>query len=163
MRKEDGMEAFTHFNDQGRAQMVDISSKEKTFRTAIGFTKMKMNHDVWEKVIQKHMEKGDVLSVAQTAGIMAGKKTSELIPMCHPIMLTNINIFFEFPEPGSIEIYTKVKTTSGTGVEMEALTAASITALTIYDMCKALDKDMEIGPTYLLKKEGGKSGNYVRD
>ncbi|GAA0503152.1 cyclic pyranopterin monophosphate synthase MoaC [Salinibacillus aidingensis] len=156
------MEGFTHFNKQGRANMVDISEKQETGRTAVAFSQVKMNEEVWAAVQEGNMKKGDVLAVAQTAGIMGGKKTSDLIPMCHPLMLTKLDIQFEFPETGLIEIYVTVKTKGSTGVEMEALTAASVTGLTIYDMCKAMDKGMELGPTYLLEKEGGKSGHYQR-
>ncbi|QHS21968.1 cyclic pyranopterin monophosphate synthase MoaC [Virgibacillus sp. MSP4-1] len=156
------MDGFTHFNNQGRANMVDISEKQDTGRTAVAFSQVKMNEEVWTAVQEGNMKKGDVLAVAQTAGIMGGKKTSDLIPMCHPLMLTKLDIRFEFPETGRIEIYVTVKTKGSTGVEMEALTAASVTGLTIYDMCKAMDKGMELGPTYLLEKEGGKSGYYQR-
>ncbi|MRG85654.1 cyclic pyranopterin monophosphate synthase MoaC [Salinibacillus xinjiangensis] len=156
------MEGFTHFNEQGRANMVDISEKCETSRTAVAFSRVKMNDSVWEAVREGKMKKGDVLSVAQVAGIMGGKKTSDIIPMCHPLMLSKLNIEFEMPETGIIDIYVTVKTKGSTGVEMEALTAASVTGLTIYDMCKAMDKGIELGPTYLLEKEGGKSGYFKR-
>lgn len=156
------MADFTHINEQGRARMVDISGKERTNRTAVAFSRVRMREDAWEDVKAGRMRKGDVLAVAQVAGIMAAKKTADLIPMCHPLSLTGVDIRFEFPEPGVIDLFATVKTTGSTGVEMEALTAASVTALTIYDMCKALDKAIEIGPTRLLEKTGGKSGTYRR-
>ncbi|SET98559.1 cyclic pyranopterin phosphate synthase [Salinibacillus kushneri] len=156
------MSEFTHFNKQGRANMVDISDKDESGRKAVVYSQVKMKETVWKAVQEGNMKKGDVLAVAQTAGIMAGKKTSDLIPMCHPLMLTKMDIHFEFPEEGLIGIYVTVKTKGSTGVEMEALTAASVTGLTIYDMCKAMDKSMELGPTYLIEKDGGKSGHYQR-
>lgn len=157
------MEGFTHFNEQGRAKMVDISEKHETSRTAVAFSRVNMKEEVWQAVLNGKVKKGDVLSVSQVAGVMGGKKTPDIIPMCHPLMLTKLNIEFEFPEKGLIDIYVTVKTKGSTGVEMEALTAASITGLTIYDMCKSMDKSIELGPTHLLEKEGGKSGYYKRN
>lgn len=154
---------FTHMNEQGRGKMVDVSGKDITDRTAIAHAKIKMHLETFEKVKQGHMKKGDVLSVAQVAGITGAKKTWDIIPMCHPLMLTGIDIKFEYDESDSaIHIYATVSNEGKTGVEMEALTACSVAALTIYDMCKAIDKDMEIGEIHLLEKKGGKSGHYKR-
>lgn len=151
---------LTHFNEQGRARMVDISDKEVTTRLATASTTVKMNPDTLSRIKAGTIGKGDVLAVAQVAAIMAAKKTSDWIPMCHPLPLTGVNIVFA--DNGSDELYIEgtVKTTGKTGVEMEALTAVSAAALTVYDMCKALQKDMIIGPTRLVAKSGGKSGDY---
>ncbi|MDQ6420103.1 cyclic pyranopterin monophosphate synthase MoaC [Paenibacillus sp. LHD-117] len=153
---------LTHFNEQGRARMVDISEKDVTTRTATARTDVRMLPATLEQIKAGRIGKGDVLAVAQVAGIMAAKKTSDWIPMCHPLPLTGINIVFA--DNGTDELYIEatVKTTGKTGVEMEALTAVSAAALTVYDMCKALQKDMVIGPTQLMVKTGGKSGDYTR-
>ena len=153
---------FTHFNEQGRAKMVDISEKEITKREATASTMVKMAPSTLTKIKAGQIGKGDVLAVAQVAGIMAAKNTSNSIPMCHPIALTGVNISFSDNSEDELYIEVTVKTTGKTGVEMEALTAASITALTVYDMCKALQKDMIIGPTQLTAKSGGVNGNYIR-
>lgn len=152
---------FTHFNESGRAHMVEVGDKEDSKRLARAQGKILMKEETLKKVMGGQIKKGDVLSVAQIAGIMGAKKTSELIPMCHNIFLTGADIGFKFIETG-IEIEATVKTQGKTGVEMEALTAVSLAALTIYDMCKAIDKDMEISDIKLMKKTGGKSGDYVR-
>ncbi|CAM3328452.1 cyclic pyranopterin monophosphate synthase MoaC [Paenibacillus lupini] len=151
---------MTHFNEQGRAKMVDVSDKEITSRTATARTMVKMNPGTLARIKEGTIGKGDVLAVSQVAAIMAAKKTSDWIPMCHPLPLTGINVTFE--DNGTDELYIEaiVKTTGKTGVEMEALTAVSAAALTVYDMCKALQKDMIIGPTYLVEKTGGKNGDY---
>ncbi|MBD7966513.1 cyclic pyranopterin monophosphate synthase MoaC [Paenibacillus gallinarum] len=151
---------LTHFNEQGRARMVDISGKEVTVRTAVAQSKITMNEATLQAIKAGTVGKGDVLAVAQVAGIQAAKRTSDWIPMCHPLPLTGVNI--TFADNGERELYIEVsvKTEGKTGVEMEALTAASATALTIYDMCKAMQKDMIIGPTLLSSKTGGKSGDY---
>lgn len=151
---------LTHFNEQGRARMVDVSDKEVTARTAVAHTTVTMATDTLEKIKSGKIGKGDVLAVAQVAGIMAAKKTSDWIPMCHPLPLTGINIHFTDNDHNELYIEATVKTTGKTGVEMEALTAVSAAALTVYDMCKALQKDMVIGPTLLESKTGGKSGDY---
>lgn len=158
------MSDLTHINEQGRARMVDISEKKETVRTAIAKTSVEVNEEIYHKVTNQEMAKGDVLSVAQVAGIMAAKKTSDWIPMCHPLSLSGVDISFEWEacEAYILHIEVFVKTKGSTGVEMEALTAASATALTVYDMCKALDKGMVIGPTHLVEKTGGKSGDYRR-
>lgn len=152
---------FTHFNEEGRAHMVEVGHKEDTKRVAIARGRIRMKRETVEKVKEGLIEKGDVLSVAQVAGIMGAKKTSDLIPMCHNINLTGVDIRFNILEE-AIEVEAEVKTIGKTGVEMEALTAVSITCLTIYDMCKAIDKDMIIEDIKLMKKTGGKSGDYVR-
>lgn len=159
------MGEFTHFNEQGRAKMVDISEKKDTERVARARSSIFVTQEIYEKITTNAIEKGDVLAVAQVAGVMAAKNTSDWIPMCHPLQLKGIDITFDWLiEDNTYEliIYTKVKTKGSTGVEMEALTAASAVALTVYDMCKALGKGMTIGQTYLMEKKGGKSGNYHR-
>ncbi|MFD1848489.1 cyclic pyranopterin monophosphate synthase MoaC [Oceanobacillus bengalensis] len=160
------MADFTHFNEQARAKMVDITEKKETARRAIAHSSIQMNKQVYENIVQNKNKKGDVLAVAQVAGIMASKQTSGLIPMCHPIPISGVDVKFDWEEVDNdmyeLLIDAEVKTVGSTGVEMEALTAASITALTVYDMCKAVDKGMIIGQTYLLEKSGGKSGDYKR-
>jgi len=155
-------EQLTHFNEQNRARMVDVTEKGVTKREAVAFSKVVMEPETMKRIKEGKISKGDVLAVAQVAGIMAAKKTAEIIPMCHPIPLTGVNIEFEDDSEDTVVIKATVKTTGVTGVEMEALTAASATALTIYDMCKAMDKGMIIGPTYLESKTGGKSGDFFR-
>ncbi|MEK3806413.1 cyclic pyranopterin monophosphate synthase MoaC [Bacillus sp. FSL H8-0547] len=160
------MSNFTHFNQQGRARMVDISEKNETVRTAEAISSVIMSIDVHKKIVNQQLEKGDVLAVAQVAGIMAAKNTWNIIPMCHPIPLKGIDISFEWEKDegqARLVIHAAVKTKGSTGVEMEALTSASVCALTVYDMCKALDKGLVIGPTYLSQKTGGKNGDYKRD
>lgn len=160
------MESFTHFNEQGRAKMVDISQKDETIRTAVAKSSIYVNKQIYEGIQQGTMKKGDVLAVAQVAGVMAAKNTSQWIPMCHPLSLSGVDIRFNWNEKEDtyqLGIEVSVKTKGSTGVEMEALTSASATALTIYDMCKAVDKGMVIGKTYLCEKTGGKSGDYSRE
>ncbi|UQZ35096.1 cyclic pyranopterin monophosphate synthase MoaC [Paenibacillus sp. PK3_47] len=152
---------LTHFNEQGRARMVDVSDKEITKRSASARSKVKMEQQTLAAIKAGKIGKGDVLAVAQVAGIMAAKKTSDYIPMCHPLPLTGIDISFSDNSKDELYIEATVKTTGKTGVEMEALTAVSVAALTVYDMCKALQKDMIIGPTLLSSKSGGKNGDYV--
>ncbi|MFI2859313.1 cyclic pyranopterin monophosphate synthase MoaC [Paenibacillus sp. JSM ZJ436] len=151
---------LSHMNEQGRARMVDVTDKEVTHRTAVAQTAVRMHPNTLKRILEGGIEKGDVLAVAQVAGIMAAKNTSSWIPMCHPLPLTGVDI--QFGDNGLNELYIEasVKTTGKTGVEMEALTAVSAAALTVYDMCKALQKDMQIGPTRLVSKRGGKSGDY---
>ncbi|QPD04608.1 MAG: molybdopterin biosynthesis, protein C [Candidatus Nitrospira kreftii] len=164
----DKMAEFTHFNESGRARMVDISAKDSTERLATAQAKVFLRPDTLEKIQRGKIAKGDVLSVAQVAGVMGAKKTPDLIPMCHPILLTSVDIAFkEEPHPDSqgrcsITITATAKTTGPTGVEMEAMTAASVSALTIYDMCKAVDREMSFSEVCLLTKSGGKSGTYIR-
>lgn len=152
---------MTHFDEAGRARMVDVSEKKETKRIAIASGKIRMSCETLLKVEKGQMEKGDVLGVARVAAIMGSKKTWELIPMCHPIMINGCNVYFEIDkEDSSIKIRAEAKTTGKTGVEMEALTAVSIGTLTIYDMCKAVDKKMIIEDIHLVSKSGGKSGDF---
>lgn len=152
---------FTHFNNNGRAQMVEVSHKDDTKRVAIAKGIIKMKRETIDKIREGGMKKGDVLSVAQIGGIMGAKKTSDLIPMCHNIFISGADIRFNILDD-AIEIEAEVKTVGKTGIEMEALTAVSMAALTIYDMCKAVDKSMVITDIRLMKKTGGKSGTYTR-
>ena len=152
---------FTHFDEGGNARMVDVSDKNKTERVAIAVSKITMTKETLELIKKGQIGKGDVLGVARVAGIMASKQTSNLIPMCHPLMISSCNVDFEInDDENSILVKATVKIVDKTGVEMEALTAAMVSALTIYDMCKAVDKKMVIGKTHLLKKTGGKSGEF---
>lgn len=154
---------LTHINEQGRAKMVDVSEKQETIREAVACGYVYMKKETLERIKEGTIKKGDVLSVAQVAGIMAAKKTSDIIPMCHPIMISGCDINFSLnTEENKIEIIATVKCTGQTGVEMEALTAATVAGLTIYDMCKAIDKEMIISDVMLLKKSGGKSGLFER-
>ncbi|TVZ80282.1 cyclic pyranopterin monophosphate synthase subunit MoaC [Aeribacillus composti] len=160
------MKKLTHLNEQGRAKMVDISEKEETVRTAHAISSILVSKEVYEKITNSQVKKGDVLSVAQVAGIMAAKRTADIIPMCHPIALKAVDIQFEWKcdeNKYELMIHSFVKTKGSTGVEMEALTAASVCALTVYDMCKAIDKGMVIGQTYLMEKTGGKNGDFRRE
>ena len=152
---------FSHFDQNGNAIMVDVTQKLSTKREAIATGTIQVSSIVMEKIKHNTVEKGDVLSVARIAGIMATKRTGELIPLCHPLMLTNSSIDFELDtEKNIITVLCTAKLEGKTGVEMEALTGATVALLTIYDMCKAIDKGMIIKQIYLLKKTGGKSGNY---
>ncbi|OIU68731.1 cyclic pyranopterin monophosphate synthase MoaC [Rossellomorea aquimaris] len=160
------MSEFTHFNGQGRAKMVDITAKNESSRYAKARSSITVTKEIYDKIVNDDFKKGDVLSVAQVAGIMGAKQTSSIIPMCHPIPISGVDISFDWKEKKThyeLVITTEVKTKGSTGVEMEALTAASVTALTIYDMCKAVDKGMVIGETYLHEKSGGKSGDFLRE
>ena len=150
---------LTHFNEQGRARMVDVSEKTQTFRVARAEATVCMAKATMDKIREGTIGKGDVLAVAQVAGIMAAKKNSELIPMCHPLLLTKVDISFSI-EDTELHILSEVRCRGETGVEMEALTAVSVAALTVYDMCKAVQRDMRIDNVHLLYKEGGKSGVY---
>lgn len=155
---------LTHFNAAGRARMVDVSAKDDTVREAVAEGRITMLPDTLRLVKQGLMSKGDVLGVAQIAGIMGAKATWQLIPMCHPLLLTGINLEFTLDEADSaVVIAATVKTTGRTGVEMEALTAVGVVALTIYDMCKAVDRGMTIEYIRLAAKSGGKSGVYRRE
>lgn len=154
---------FTHFDKNGQAVMVDVSKKDETVREATACGTIRMSRECMEKVVHGDVTKGDVLGTARLAGIMGAKKTSELIPLCHMIGLTGVFIEFETKEEaGEIKAFCTAKTVGKTGVEMEALTGASVALLTIYDMCKAVDKRMEIGEVCLLRKSGGKSGDFLR-
>ena len=152
---------LTHFDNSGNARMVDVGSKVPTERVAIAVSRIKVSEETLELIEKGQIGKGDVLGVARVAGIMASKQTSNLIPMCHPLMISSCNIDFDInKEESYIGIKATVKIVDKTGVEMEALTEAMVTALTIYDMCKAVDKRMVIEGTHLLKKTGGKSGEF---
>jgi len=154
---------LTHFNEEGRAKMVEVGHKLNTQRVAVCKGSIKMKPETLQRIMKDNIDKGDVLAVAQVAGIMAAKRTSDLIPMCHNLFLSGADIQFQIDQEAScIHIFASVKTTGKTGVEMEALTAVSATALTIYDMCKAVDKEMTITDICLLRKSGGKSGDYAR-
>ena len=152
---------FTHFNEQGRARMVDVSDKAPTHRTATAAGTISMLPSTVDAIRSGGVPKGDVLAVAQVAGILAAKRTSEIIPMCHPLMLTGVDVRFSLRED-AVDVEATVRCRGETGVEMEALHAVSAAALTVYDMCKALQKDMEITDVRLLEKTGGKSGDYSR-
>ncbi len=154
---------LTHLDDKGAARIVDISGKDETRRVAIAEARLVATPEVVEAIFGGTLKKGDAVAVARVAGIMAAKKTSELIPLCHPIPVTKIAVEIEKSDaPDTIAIEARVETTGRTGVEMEALTAASVTALTLYDMAKALDKSMTITGVRLMEKRGGKSGDYRR-
>ena len=155
---------FTHFNHQGRARMVDVSEKADTLRTATAKARVLLNADTYALVKSGGIKKGDVLTTAQIAGIMGAKRTPDVIPMCHPIALTGADISFELDDENhTIDIFATTKCTGPTGVEMEAMTAAGIAALTVYDMCKAVQKDMVIDRICLLSKKGGKSGDIKQE
>ena len=155
------MANFTHFNQDGEAIMVDVSQKDITMRIAIAEGSIKVNQEVFRSIKEQTNKKGDVLAVARIAGIMAAKKTSDMIPLCHPLFITKVTIDFELDEDTyMIKAIATTKVNGKTGVEMEALHAVSVTLLTIYDMCKAIDKSMEISDIRLLHKEGVKSGVY---
>jgi cyclic pyranopterin phosphate synthase len=163
------MSEFTHFDESGRARMVDVTDKSVTQRVASAQARVLMRPETLEKIQRGQIAKGDVLAVAQVAGVMGAKRTPDLIPMCHPLLLTSVDIAFkEESQPNrdgfcGITITATVKTTGQTGVEMEALTAASVAALTIYDMCKAVDKAMAFADIHVIAKSGGKSGTYERE
>ncbi len=160
---DDNKAIFTHFDNQGNARMVDVGGKAETERVALASGNIRMSEQAFELVKSGSMAKGDVLGIARVAGIMAAKKVDELIPLAHPLLITKVDITFELRvEDSSIDIFATVGISGKTGVEMEALTAVAIAGLTIYDMCKAIDKSMVISDIRLLKKTGGKSGTYVR-
>jgi len=157
------MSGFTHFDKEGKARMVDVSDKPATERKAIARGLVSMKKSTLDLIKNKKVSKGDVLGIARVAGIMAAKETSALIPMCHPLNIASVEIDFDIDSKNSkIYIESRVKVTGSTGVEMEALTAVSVAALTIYDMCKAVDRGMIISDIMLLEKSGGKSGTFKR-
>lgn len=158
------MQDFTHFNDQGRAKMVDVGEKPVTVRTAVAAGRVLVNERTFALIQSGGMKKGDVLTVAQVAGVMGAKRTPDLIPMCHPILIDGINLTLRLDEARrSVEIQASVSCAGRTGVEMEALTAVSTAALTVYDMCKAVQKDMVISDIRLVSKTGGVHGDYERE
>lgn len=157
------MPDFTHIDSKGQVRMVDVTEKKETDRSATAQSVVSMNTDTFDKIQMQTVKKGNVLETARIAGIMAAKKTAELIPMCHPLNVTHVQIDFYPDKPKSaIRIEATVRMLGQTGVEMEALTAASVAALTIYDMCKSYDKAMAISDIWLIKKTGGKSGTFLR-
>ncbi len=154
---------LTHFDQNGKAIMVDVGDKTASKREALATGEVRMQPETLKRILDRKVEKGDVFGVARLAGIMGAKQTSSLIPLCHPLPLSSVEVDFTCePEQGLVRIGAIAKVTGNTGVEMEALTAVSVAALTIYDMCKAVDKGMEIGQICLQKKTGGKSGTYER-
>lgn len=158
------MSGLTHFDEKGKPKMVDVGAKPETERRAVAGCRVYMKPETFQLIQDKKIAKGDVLSVAQVAGIMAAKKTSELIPMCHPLNITSVEMsLIPDKEKSCIDIQAAVKITGKTGVEMEALTAVAVAGLTVYDMCKAVDKDMTVTDIRLLEKSGGKSGEYKRN
>ena len=158
------MADFTHFNDQGRAKMVDVGEKPVSQRVAVAAGRVLVNENTFALIRSGGMKKGDVLTVAQIAGVMGAKRTPDIIPMCHPILMDGINLELQLNEERhSVEITATVSCDGRTGVEMEALTAVSTAALTVYDMCKAVQKDMVITDIRLLKKTGGVHGDYIRE
>lgn len=155
------MTPLTHFDEQGASRMVDVGNKEVTDRVAVAHAKIIMKSETFRLIMDKKIQKGDVLEVARVAGIMAAKQTFALIPMCHPLNLTAVKIDFTNNAVNEIDVLSEVRVTGKTGVEMEAITAAAVCAITIYDMCKAVDKGMVISDIHLVKKSGGKSGTFV--
>ncbi len=155
-------EELSHLDQNGNVRMVDVTSKQDTERTAVAFGKVKMMKETLKAILEEKIAKGNVFTTAKVSAIMAAKKTSDLIPMCHNINLTHIDVNFSVKEEDCIEITSTVKCIGKTGAEMEALVAVTVAALTIYDMCKAIDKTMEITNVYLLEKAGGKSGDWKR-
>ena len=158
------MSKFTHIDDNGHVRMVDVTEKKPTLRTASAQGIVRMSLETFDRIFQQRVQKGNVLETARIAGIMAAKKTSELIPMCHPLNITHVAIdFFPDKTSHSIRLECTVRIIDQTGVEMEALTGVSIACLTIYDMCKSYDKAISVTNIYLLKKSGGKSGTFLRN
>jgi len=157
------MEKFTHIDDHGRVRMVDVTDKDRTPRYAAAQGVVSMKPETLARILDQTIKKGNVLETARIAGVMGAKKTSELVPMCHPLNITHISVDFSPDKTSSsIRIEARVRILDRTGVEMEALTAVSVAALTIYDMCKSVDREMIISDIHLLEKSGGKSGTYVR-
>ena len=158
------MSDFTHFNEQGRAKMVDVGEKPVSQRVAVAGARVLVNENTFNLIKSGGMKKGDVLTVAQIAGVMGAKRTPDIIPMCHPILMDGINLDLSLDEERlSVEIKAEVRCDGRTGVEMEALSAVSIAALTVYDMCKAVQKDMVISDIRLISKTGGVHGDYYRE
>jgi cyclic pyranopterin phosphate synthase len=156
------MAELTHFDDKGRARMVDVGSKTITSRQAIVRGRVSMAPRTFQMILDRTIAKGDVLGVARIAGIMAAKRTAELIPLCHPLALTSVEIdFFPLPDESTIEIEARVRTEGKTGVEIDAFVGVATAAITIYDMCKAVDRAIVIADIHLVEKKGGKSGTYV--
>jgi cyclic pyranopterin phosphate synthase len=158
------MDTFSHLDEEGRVRMVDVSEKPATAREAVAQGVITMQPQTFNMIRDQKVKKGNVLETARIAGVMAAKRTAELIPMCHPLAITHVKVDFSSqPETHSIRIEATVRVVAQTGVEMEALTAVSVAALTIYDMCKSYDRAMTISDVHLLRKSGGKSGTFVRE
>lgn len=156
-------ERLTHLDENGKAVMVEVGEKSATGRLAIARGEVRMKESTLQLIMSGEVAKGDVWAVARVAGIMAAKKTPDLIPLCHPLLLTSVSVdFFTHPGQGRVEIEARVKVTGQTGVEMEALTAVAAAGLAIYDMCKAVDKEMVVSEIRLMEKHGGKSGSFIR-
>lgn len=153
---------LSHFDEQGHSRMVDVTTKAVTERMARAHGRVRMATDSLRRIVDRKVEKGDVLEVARLAGIMAAKRTADLIPLCHPLPLEAVQIEFEIQQENSISIEAEVRTTARTGVEMEALTAVTVAALTIYDMCKSIDRNIRLEHVQLEEKTGGRSGRYLR-
>lgn len=154
---------LSHIDQKGNAHMVDVGDKLITARMAIAQAEISMQPETLARICQGTMPKGDVFACARVAGIMAAKRTFELIPMCHPLPIESVSVDFEIEKPGRVRVKAMLQCSWKTGIEMEALTAASVAALTVYDMCKAVDRGMEIQNICLIEKAGGKSGHYIRD
>ncbi len=157
------MTELSHFDKDGKAQMVDVGGKPISCRSAMASARIQMEPETLLRIRDSRIQKGDVLAVARIAGITASKKTADLIPLCHTLPLDSASIEFQFPDESHLLILATVQSTGRTGVEMEALTSATVTALTVYDMCKSVDRAMVIENVQLDKKSGGKSGDFVRD
>lgn len=157
------MSELTHFDDEGASRMVDVGGKDVTARIAVAESFVTMEPATQRLILDRQVSKGDVLEIARIAGIMATKKTADLIPLCHPLSISSVLLDYDVQNETTIRIIATVKIDGKTGVEMEALTAVSIAALTIYDMCKAVDRGMSLGPTRLVEKSGGKSGHFIRE
>lgn len=157
------MADFTHLDSSGAARMVDVGQKQPTAREAVAEAYVTMKVETGKAIRDNQNQKGEVLQVARLAGIMAAKRTDELIPLCHGLPLESIDVDFAFEDPTTLRITATARVTAKTGIEMEAMTAASVAALTVYDMCKAIDRGMEVRHIRLIKKSGGKSGTYQRD
>ena len=158
------MNKLTHFDEKGRARMVDVTPKEETLRVAVARGHVFAKSETLQLIAERGFAKGDVLEVARLAGIMATKRTGDLIPLCHPLALTSVTVDLSINEAEHrVEIEAEVQTVGRTGVEMEALTAVSVAGLTVYDMCKSVDREMEISDIRLVKKTGGKSGTFIRE
>lgn len=156
------MSELSHFDEHGAARMVDVGAKDVTLRTARATGVVSMRPETLQRIVNRELAKGDVFEVARLAGIMATKRTADLIPLCHPLGLDSVTVDFEVVDDHTVRIEASTKVHGRTGVEMEALTAVSVAALTIYDMCKSLDREITIGPICLLEKSGGKSGHFIR-
>jgi len=154
--------SLSHFDPQGASRMKDVGDKEVTLRKARASGRVRMRAETQQLIRDKAVSKGDVLEVARLAGIMAAKQTAQLIPLCHPLPLDSVSVAFDFPDPVTVAIEVEARATARTGVEMEALVAASVAALTIYDMCKSVDREMVVQQVRLEEKSGGRSGHFVR-